>query len=199
MLDAIFDVSHHQGDVDFAAAQAAGMEAVIIKCSQGLTNVDPRWMANSADAGLSGLLVGAYHFGTGEDGAAQADHFLAQKPTGLLVLDFEANVGSEMTPMEAQAFIRRIVAETGIWPVLYADRSHAELMGMDAQIVTSCPLWLAQYRAISMAPTPPTGWREIALWQYSEKGTVAGVSGACDRSAFLLDEPLEDWWIAHSH
>ena len=40
------------------------------------------------------------------------------------------------------------------------------------------PLWLASYQ--SQTPTPPKPWTSLAAWQYSSKGTVAGVSGAVD-------------------
>lgn len=198
MQDVIFDVSHHQGAVDFAAAEASGMQGVIVKCTQGLTTVDSHWSANSDEVSATDLLLGAYHFGTGDDGAAQAAHFLAQKPWGLLVLDYEANVGNQMVLTGAQAFIQRIVAETGIWPVVYCDRSHAMELALDEQIVANCPLWLAQYRDITKVPAPPSGWTEIALWQHSETGTIAGVTGPCDRTAFLLDEDLATWWKEHS-
>jgi GH25 family lysozyme M1 (1,4-beta-N-acetylmuramidase) len=40
------------------------------------------------------------------------------------------------------------------------------------------PLWLASYQ--TQTPTPPKPWTSFVAWQYSSKGTVAGVSGAVD-------------------
>ena len=60
----------------------------------------------------AGVWWGAYHFGVGGDGIAQAAHFLASVQPGpdtLLVLDFEANPqGPSMTLEEARAFARTV-------------------------------------------------------------------------------------------
>jgi hypothetical protein len=63
----------------------------------------------------AGLLFGAYHFGTGSDGASQAEHFLdVVQPNAdtVVVLDFESNpAGPSMTLEEARAFVTHIKSE----------------------------------------------------------------------------------------
>lgn len=64
-----------------------------------------------------GLLWGAYHFGTGADGTAQAQHFLDLVGTfdnTLLVLDFEQNPGGDsMTLQQARDFVIQVNKVTG--------------------------------------------------------------------------------------
>src|ERR1043165_2582768 len=94
ILNAVVDLSHHNGNVNLKKAKADGILGVIHKASQGQSNVDPDYEENRAKAEDAGLLWGAYHFGTGSDRVMQADHFLnTVDPDGdtLLVLDLEAN------------------------------------------------------------------------------------------------------------
>jgi len=197
--DVIFDISHFQGIVDFNAARGAGMEAVILKASQGLTMADPMFRINSGKAIEAGLLIGAYHFGTDFDGTKQADNFLSLLPEEPLVrvLDFEQNP-SQMMIDQAVAFVERVQERTGKWPVIYTDRIHAQVLATSQTIVQNCPLWYASYRDLSSPPAPPLGWTQgYVLWQYTQTGRVAGVGGACDRDAFVGDD-LQQWWFQNS-
>src|SRR5690348_18482276 len=116
----IVDLSHHNGNVDLAAAQNAGILGIIHKATQGWSYRDPLFQSRRAQALSAGLLWGAYHFGVGADGAAQADFFLSTvdpEPDTLLVLDFEANrAGSSMDLIEARAFVTHVQQATGRWP-----------------------------------------------------------------------------------
>jgi len=38
-----------------------------------------------------------------------------------------------------------------------------------------CPLWLAEWE-LSHAPQLPTGWKEWAFWQFSDDGSLTGVT-----------------------
>jgi lysozyme len=204
--NAVIDVSHHNGKVDFVRAKAAGIAGVIQKATQGFTYIDPTFARNRAAISTAGLRFGAYHFGTGGDGVEQADFFLNQvkpQPGDLLVLDFEANsVGPSMDLEQARAFITHVQAITGLWPGLYSGSYLKEHLGTQADpVLTNCWLWMAQY-----GPTPviPPAWNKWTLWQYTDGGLgpvhepVDGV-GACDRDMFngTADE-LVAFWTASS-
>ena len=85
------------------------------KAPQGQTFEDPTHERNRQKAKQAGLLWGAYHFGTGNDGLKQAQHFLdvvGNDPKTLLVLDFEPNpTGPSMDLEEARAFVTHINEE----------------------------------------------------------------------------------------
>jgi lysozyme len=195
MLNTIVDLSHHNGtSLDLAVAGASGMNAVIHKATQGTAYTDPCLAANRAAVRTAGLLFGYYHFGTGDDGGAQADYFLAQaQPASgeLLALDFEANpAGPSMTLEEARAFVTVINARIGKWPVLYTGHYLKDMIGSTPDLVlANCPLWLAQYGPV---PVLPAGWNTWTLWQWTDG--AAGVNpqpvpgiGHCDRDNFNGD------------
>jgi lysozyme len=204
--NAVIDVSHHNANPDFGAAQAAGILGVIQKATQGFSFVDPTFAGHRAAIAAAGLRFGAYHFGTGGDGVEQADFFLSTvnpQPGDLLVLDFEANrTGPSMSLDQARAFVTHVNAATGIWPGLYGGSYLKELLGPNSDpVLTNCWLWLAQY-----GPTPviPPAWSKWTLWQYTD-GAIGPVHdpvpgiGQCDRDTFNgTSDDLSAFWDASS-
>jgi lysozyme len=76
-LNVVIDISHHNGNkIDLQQAKGDGIIGVIHKATQGQTGLDPMYVTNRGKAQAAGLLWGAYHFATGGDGVAQAQHFL---------------------------------------------------------------------------------------------------------------------------
>ncbi len=193
-LNAIIDLSHHNSQPDFATAKSQGILGVIHKATQGTHFVDPQYMGRRQAAIQAGLLWGAYHFGVGGDGGAQADWFLnAAKPgpTDLLVLDLENNPsGPSMTIAESEAFVQHVFDETGKWPGLYSGNFLKENISAGyTGVLVNCWLWVAQYAS---APGIPSVWKEWTMWQYTdgavgpEPRAVTGI-GPCDRNMFNGD------------
>ena len=190
-VNQVVDLSHHNGNVNFAKAAASGLIGVIQKATQGETFVDPTFKKNRKGTLDNGLLFGAYHFGTGASGVSQAVHFLETvenvKDT-VLVLDFEDNhAGTSMTLEEARAFVTHIKEQTGRFPGLYSGHTIKQALGTTVDpILSQCWFWLAQY-----GPTPvvPPCWKKWTLWQYTDGALgptpheVNGI-GRCDRELF---------------
>ncbi len=184
MLDCVIDLSHFNGSPDFSRVKAAGIEAVILKASQGTAWIDPMFHRNLTNAITNNLLVGAYHFGTGDDATIQANHFLSVAGSvPLKVLDFETNTsGQSMTAVQANEFIQ--VVTSGKFPILYADIGHIQQLAIFPLISQDCPLWIAQYKYEPEPHIPDNTWSKWTLWQYTDSGTVPGVNGKVDRSYF---------------
>ncbi len=206
MLDAVIDISHHNGTaLNFSAAAGAGIAGVIQKATQGLTFRDPTYAANHAAILGAGLLFGSFHFGTGDDPLAQADFYLqtvGPQPGELLALDLETNTTpgqATMTPAQARAFVTRVQAQVGKWPALYGGDYLRSQVGQGDPVLANCPLWFADYRA---APQFPPGWASFSLWQHTDgmhgpaPVAVTGV-GHCDREQFNGDATgLAAFWAS---
>lgn len=203
----IIDLSHHNGPVDLQKAASDGIAGVIHKATQGLTYVDPMFATNRQKAATAGLLFGAYHFGTGADGAAQADFFLKTvqpSDSDLLVLDFEENTaGATMTLDQARAFIMRVQSVTNRWPGLYGGNYLKQTLAHgDDPVLTNCWLWLSQYGPNAVCPA---AWNSWTLWQYTDGSVgpdpqpVNGV-GVCDRNTFngTLAELKTFWGVENA-
>jgi lysozyme len=190
-LNVVIDISHYNGDVDLQQAAAAGILGVIHKATEGQLFVDPMFAVNRQKAQDAGLLFGAYHFGTGGDAVAQADHFLATVGDfshTLLALDLETNPsGPDMSLADARAFVTEVNARTGRFPGLYSGSFIKQKLGNESDpVLSQCWLWLAQYDA---TPAVPANWPTWTMWQYTdgafgpEPHQVPGV-GRCDRDMF---------------
>lgn len=202
IVNAVVDLSHHNGTVNFSQAQQAGIVGVIHKATQGQAGVDPTYKTNRTKATKEKLLWGAYHFGTGSDGIKQAEHFLdvvGDPGKTLLVLDFEANpTGPSMTLEEARAFVTHVKEATGRFPGLYAGHFLKELLGTKTDpVLANCWFWLAQYGATAVVPP---NWSTWTFWQYTDGAagpdphTVPGI-GRCDRDKYQgTAEALTAFW-----
>ena len=179
------DVSHYQGTIDWNAVAKAGTVFTFIKATEGTTGSDPNFEVNWNGSHTAGLLRGAYHFfQPGEDPRQQAMNFLkvVQPTPGDLppVLDVEASG----TPSEIIAGIHTwltcVDLAVGKTPILYTNPSFwANLKTSD---FGRFPLWIAEYGVV--APKVPEGWSIWTFWQFSESGSIPGISGYVDFDLF---------------
>ncbi len=181
------DVSHYQGDVDWAAVKAAGITFAFAKATQGTAEVDPKFAQNWAAIKAAGLTRGAYHFfDPGVDAEKQAEHFIAtvQLEAGDLppVIDIEVSEGvsAEDIDQDIQIWLTKVAEAYGVTPIIYSDLSF--LRENLASGFGAYPLWIAEYS--STPPTAPGAWKEWLFWQYSQSGSVSGVDGNVDRDVF---------------
>lgn len=190
----IVDVHHADGRYDLAAARAGGIVALIHKATEGKDFRDKGFVSAMDAAKVAGLCRGAYHFGSNStDGATQADFFLGVvgDRAELLVLDFETNPGSAgtMTLANALAFVGRIHARTGRWPVFYGYLSMlrsecARATPEQRAVLARCPLWLAVYGSNPLTVRVPKAWKSYFMLQYTN-----GSDGPADQITFPRKTP----------
>jgi GH25 family lysozyme M1 (1,4-beta-N-acetylmuramidase) len=188
------DVSRHQGTIDWAQVAASGQRFVIAKATEGLFSVDPMYATNRAGAMAAGLVFGAYHFARPDlhpdDPTGEADHFVdtAQLGPGNIVPVLDLERSGDLTQGQVTAWILawldEVTARTGVRPMVYtspngwANRTGNTTAVADAGYFL---LWIAHWFVAE--PTVPAndwqgnGW---AFWQYSNCGTVPGISGCVD-------------------
>lgn len=201
-INVVIDLSHHNRILDWDAVASDGIAGIIHKATQGFRFIDPKYKSRKDKALEKGLMWGAYHFGVGGDGVAQANHFLSvvnPGPKDLLVLDLENNpTGSDMSLDEAEEFVEQIQAVTGRWPGLYSGHYIKEMLrNRTDTVLTNCWFWLAQYSNIAKVPR---AWSKWTMWQYTdgaagpEPHSVNGI-GHCDRDKFNGDmNELKTLW-----
>ncbi len=181
------DVSHFQGDIDWRKVKESGITFAIMKASEGLTEVDPKFTTNWSGALSAGLVRGAYHFFRPEDDAlAQAQHYIktVQLQAGDLVpvIDIEVIDSASILAIDAgvKRWLQYVEQATGVKPMIYSDLS---FLNSDLESgFGEYPLWIAEYT--SKEPQVPAAWRKWQIWQYSQSGTVPGIDGAVDLDRF---------------
>lgn len=192
------DVSNHQGHVNWNAVSNSGQIFAFSKATEGTYFNDPWFARNWRESRNAGLNRGAYHFARPSSGSSpdqEAAFFLASvnhagglEPGDMLVLDFEDEKawdgGAYGTLANwALGFCEYVEAATTIVPVFYTGPWYADRADFPSvPALADCPLWLAAYRATMPPPIAP--WSQVSFWQYSDHGSVPGVSGNCDQNIF---------------
>jgi lysozyme len=191
MINNIIDISHWEEPIEFDKVYADGIVAVIAKATTGTAGLDPAYPKYKAAAAPYSFLWGSYHFGTGRQVEPQVKHYLeTANPSNdeLVCLDFEPNPhGPSMTLEQARQFVTLFQSLAGRFPILYGGYwLKQSLNGKRDDLLSQCPLWLAQYGPRAVLPV---GWKKYTLWQFTDgkdgplPHTVLGI-GKCDRSRF---------------
>ncbi|MEZ0230960.1 MAG: GH25 family lysozyme, partial [Planctomycetota bacterium] len=181
------DVSYHNGTIDWKKVQAAGIGFAFIRVSDGLNLVDPQFTANWNGAKSVDIVRGVYQYFRGsQSGVSQANLLLSkigtQGATDLQpVCDIEELDGVSASTLVARVrdWMSTIQSKTGVTPIIYTSPAFWNSLN------TSFPdndLWVAHWGV--SAPTLPNGWAGWNFWQYTDSGTVSGISGAVDRNVF---------------
>ena len=197
------DVSRFQGTIDWAQVAASGIDFAIIRVgyrdsSTGEIKADTNAKYNMQEAEKNGIKIGAYFFSTAissseavEEAKWVAD-YIAQYPITYPVgfncegFDKESSRQYNLTQDErssiAVAFLDKIYS-SGYTPIFYASRG--ELAGdakwNTSQIQNKYKIWMAWYNQdTSNLASGPQYEGSCAMWQYSNKGTVTGISNPVD-------------------
>lgn len=186
---------------DVSALRKNGAQGLIARSAKGPL-LDDKFGDFLKSADREGMLLGAYHYVTmDQDPAAQADAFVdrvravaRQKGISnrriLLVGDFD----TLSTPERLVAFIERVHARTGVYPVTYLENSEGLRTRLrnathhQKQVMRRTPYWLALYgpggteRRMSSGDLTPDKltelygvWHYWTMWQY---GGVIWENGA---------------------
>lgn len=194
------DVSHYQGTINWTTAKNSGVQFAYIKSTEGVSYVDPMFDTYYTGATTAKVIRGAYHFALPDrsSGATQAD-FLYQNGGGWsadnltlpAALDLEYNpygatcYGLTQSGMVSwiSSFLDRYQALTGRYAVIYTTTSWWNTCtGNSSAFASNYPLWVARYA--SSTGTLPSGWGVHSFWQYTDSGSISGVSASTDRNYF---------------
>lgn len=192
----VIDVSTYNGDIDWYKVKASGINYAMIRVGyRGYETarlvLDKRFHNNMSQATAAGVKVGAYivtqAVNTAE--AVEEASFIVSACRGYnvslpLAIDVESagngsGRGDKISSSERTAVINafaQTVNSSGYTAMLYANKDW-----MNNRIYAGnvgCSVWLAQYRS-SCTYTGP-----FAMWQFTDKARVNGISGDVDMSAW---------------
>lgn len=193
------DVSEFQGEIDWYAVRAAGVEFAFIRVgyrgmTQGFLTEDNRFAENFQNSGSAGLKRGVYFFSqavTEQEAIAEAE-FVIEKLDGAeleypIVFDWEPPSPSDELPESslraygcsgedvtkyAAAFCKR-VKEDGYIPCVYFNK-HQAYSFYDLEALKDYDFWYAEYNPL------PSIVYNFRTWQYSDSGTIPGIETTVD-------------------
>jgi GH25 family lysozyme M1 (1,4-beta-N-acetylmuramidase) len=188
------DVSHWQNTIDWTKVAAAGKRFAFIKATDSTDYLDPKYAYNHATAKANGIWTGAYHFArpdaTAGDAIKEADWFAAHIGLGsgdlVPALDLEQAGGLSVAALQSwvKTFVGEVQARTGVRPMIYTSPAFWKKYMGDTQSLADLgykTLWVAHW-GVSAPTVPANNWggKGWTFWQYSNCGTVPGISGCVD-------------------
>lgn len=190
--DTVFgiDVSYYQGDIDWDAVAADGVQYAIIRVSHSLQFFDPQFDANLAGARAAGVHAGVYQFfEPDEDPVAQADLLLEAlgplQPGDLPpMIDVESTGGRSPGEINTaiHAWIDRVESTLGVKPLVYSGYYFWN-DNVGSTDFGEYPLMLPWY-GVDCPGGVNVGWDMWSIHQYCDCGSVAGISGPVDVDRF---------------
>lgn len=180
----VIDVSNFQGNIDWAAVKAAGVEGAIIRCGWGQDTAsqnDPKFKRNADECIRLGIPFGVYLYSyakTTSQAKGEAEHTMRlcspykDKMTYPVFYDLE-QAGTESGAVERARVWCDILQKNGFKVGIYANLNwwRNYLKGLN-----EFPKWVACYGF-----TKPNVSGMVA-WQYTSRGRVNGISGNVDCS-----------------
>ncbi len=191
------DVSKYQGNIDWNAAKASGVQFAWIKATEGGDHMDEKFQQNWFGAKAAGIPRGAYHFVFWCRPPHEEINWFKQNvpvdPDALPpVLDVEATPTSKsckrkLIREEVLRDMREMLADMerhyGKKPVIYVTVDfYASIMHPNE--FSDYPVWV---RSTKHPPHVPYPQRQWTFWQYQSDGKVPGIRGKVDRNAFYGD------------
>ena len=197
------DVSDYQGTINWTSVKSSGITFAYTKATESTTNTQTTFSANIINGEASGVYMGAYHFARiltnpGTAGAqAEANHFLSVAQSYIKscqmppALDYEVDASGTYSWADQATWIETwcntVKSATGITPIIYSGNTISENLG--SYLSSQYKLWFAYYYNSYTYTTPPpttydASWGTYKIWQYSDQGTVSGISGGVDMDIF---------------
>jgi GH25 family lysozyme M1 (1,4-beta-N-acetylmuramidase) len=196
--------------INWADVFSAGKAFTAIKASEGNYYTNSFYASDVKQATNVGLYVSPYVFAnpyhTNGTAVSQADYawknVISKASPGYgssplmlpLMVDLEPDpyassetdsnqcYGLSQSAMRTwiQQFLAEAKADTGKAPIIYTTAAWWNACTGDDTTIGSqgYPLWVASY-GVSI-PVLPSGWNNYTFWQYSDSGTVSGISVATD-------------------
>ncbi|WP_335960261.1 GH25 family lysozyme [Acinetobacter bereziniae] len=191
-----FDVSHHQGEIDWKKISPQQYQFVYLKATEGGDYQDDKFQDYWLEARERGIRVGAYHFfRLCRDGAIQAQNFIKTVPnkSNALppVIDLEYDSACINTYTKEQLLKQIKIIHDQLHqhyakqPIFYTSKVFYNMV-LTGEFKDT-PIWIREYKD---KPDLKDG-REWTFWQNTNQGTIQGIAKNVDLNVFYGD--AEQW------
>ncbi|RAU84220.1 glycoside hydrolase family 25 protein [Pontibacter arcticus] len=184
------DVSRWQKEVDWALVKEAEISFAFVKATQADFRLDPYFARNWEETKRHGIKRGAYHFYKPEAPIqGQIDLFIntvslepGDLPPVLDIEVFDKNISSEKMRQDIKLWLEAITAHYGVKPIIYTYQNYYRryLQGHFPEY----HFWIARYSPAQPEVHHTDKWM---FWQYTDRGTIAGINSAVDINFFAGD------------
>ncbi|MEG0340587.1 MAG: GH25 family lysozyme [Acinetobacter sp.] len=187
-----FDVSHHQGEINWKKISPQQYQFVYLKATEGGDYQDDHFQNYWLKAREQGLHVGAYHFfRLCRDGAIQAQNFIAtvpNKPDALppvIDLEYDSNCinthTKEQLLKQIQIMHDQLRSHYDKQPIFYTSKAFYNIVLLGE--FKNTPIWIREYKE---QPDLKDG-RKWTFWQHNNQGKISGIEKPVDLNVFYAD------------
>ena len=208
------DVSEWQGEINWAQVKTAGVDFAILRCGRTSLEdekpkrVDNYWYRNVEGCLSSGMSFGAFYYSQATSPAEASEEadwaIYALQSAGVKGSDLAFPVYFDMEDSKmvgknyaaiAQAFFDKLTAAG--YPVgTYANLSWWNTR-LTSPVFDKYSKWVAAYNAsIGLTYAPMSNFSEgNGVWQFSDYGSIPGISGRVDLNYTYMAPVNSDHWI----
>ena len=193
MREKLIDVSTWNGNIDWNKVYKSRVKYAMIRSSFGIENpnqVDNKFVRNITNAQRAGVKCGVYHYSYAQSVAeAQKEAEFCLKTIKNYKIDLpvafdiedssQTHLGKDTLTSIVIAFCDRIKS-AGYRPMLYCNPNWLCNYLHKDKLINKYDIWLANWGV--SAPS-----YNCAIWQYSENGSVPGISGSVDMNWIYKD------------
>lgn len=186
------DISHHQGKIDWEKLRTNGMigkwpiRFVMIKATEGASNIDENFKDNFYNAREYGFIRGAYHFWSNySTGRAQAEYFLKQVkledgdlPPVLDVEHIAKGQDPEDFKLSVLTWLRLVEKHYNVKPIIYTYYKF-KMTYLNDSVFNDYPYWIAHYYVSKVDYKGK--WK---FWQHTDCGRLPGIRGYVDLNIY---------------
>lgn len=190
------DVSEFQGVIDWEQVKAAGYQFAMLRAGYGFNTVDAQFRRNASECNRIGLPIGAYWFCyaiSPETAIAEANGCLRTIAPYRLdypvcydieqaSVDYAAGQGVTITPALATNIVKSFcdhIETNGYYAMYYSNKNFLNTY-FPSDLSQKYALWYAYY-------TDRFDGTDCGIWQYSNQGSIPGISGNVDLDTGFID------------
>ena len=193
MKEKLIDVSTWNGNIDWDKVYKSGVRYAMIRSSFGIENpnqIDNKFVRNITNAVKCGVKCGVYHYSYARS-ATEARHeaefclktikgYKLELPVAFDIEDSsQTSLGRRVCTDMVIAFCDTI-KKAGYKAMLYCNPNWLQNYLYKNELIGKYDIWLANWGVSSPS-------YDCAIWQYSENGSVSGISGSVDMNWIFKD------------
>ena len=199
-----FDVSHHQGDIDWKKISPQQYQFVYLKATEGGDYQDDKFQDYWLEARERGMRVGAYHFfRLCRDGDIQAQNFIKTVPIKtnalppVIDLEYDSNCINTFTKEQLLKQIKsmhdQLQTHYAKQPIFYTSKVFYNMVLIGE--FKDTPIWIREYKE---QPDLKDG-RPWTFWQKTNQGKISGINKNVDLNVFHGDEKQWKQFLENNH
>ena len=190
------DVSELQGNIRWNTIDKNKVNFAMIRATYGSSGVDSQFINNMNGISQTDIAYGVYHQSSAQNAQEainEANHFINTIKSFKLSYPLALKIENEFAMQKGKDFFTSVILaflnvlrENRYYPVLSAS---AQMLNnnINTNRLANTDIWLAELT--EKASETPNYKRNVTMWQYSDRGNIAGINGNVNLDISFVNYP----------